>query len=226
MTDFFTQDASRAYDEKNSRLAPIADAMHFLTRLILKDLPDKSRILCVGVGTGAEILSLSKEYPQWTFVGVDPSAAMLAVCRERMARSGVLDRCELIHGYVQDVPDAESFDATVSFLVGHFVKRAERRDFYQGMHRRLKRGGAFVNTEISFDLDSKEFPAMLEHWKRVQSLMGATPESLNSLPRLLRDTLTVLAPSEAEDIMRASGFALPTRFFQAFMIAGWYARKG
>jgi tRNA (cmo5U34)-methyltransferase len=226
MADFFTQDASRAYDEKNSRLAPIADGMHFLTRLVLKALPAGSRILCVGVGTGADILALSEEYPQWSFVGVDPSAAMLAVCRERMERSGVLDRCELVHGYVQDVPDGESFDAAVSFLVGHFVKREERLDFYQGVHRRLKRGGIFVNTEISFDLDSEEFPAMLEHWKRVQALMGATPQSLASLPRVLRDTLTVLAPSEVEDILRASGFALPTCFFQAFMIAGWYARKG
>ncbi len=226
MADFFTKDASRGYDEKNRRLAPIADGMHFLTRLVLKTLPEKSRILCVGVGTGADILALSEEYPQWSFVGVDPSAAMLDVCRERMVRYGLMDRCELVHAYVQDVPDAESFDAALSFLVGHFVKRGERLDFYQGMHRRLKRGGTFVNTEISFDLDSEEFPAMLEHWKRLQSLMGATPDSLHSLPRLLRDTLTVLAPSEAEDIMRASGFALPTRFFQAFMIAGWYARKG
>ncbi len=226
MADFFTKDASQGYDEKNRRLAPIADGMHFLTRLVLKTLPARSRILCIGVGTGADILALSEEYPHWSFVGVDPSAAMLAVCRERMERSGVLDRCELIHGYVQDVPDGENYDAAVSFLVGHFVKREERPDFYQGICRRLKPGGTFVNTEISFDLDCAEFPAMLEHWARVQALMGATPESLASLPRLLRDTLSVLAPSQVEDILRASGFALPTRFFQAFMIAGWYARKG
>jgi len=225
MADFFTKDASRNYDEKNSRLAPIADNMHFLTRLILKELPARSRILCVGVGTGAEILSLSREYPQWSFVGVDPSAAMLEVCRERMERSGVLDRCEFVHGYVQEVPGGESFDAALSFLVGHFVKRGERLDFYQGMHLRLRRGGYLVNTEISFDLDTEEFPLMLTHWERVQTLMGATPESLASLPRVLRDTLTVLAPSQVEDIMRASGFALPTRFFQALMITGWYARK-
>lgn len=41
--------------------------------------------------------------------------------------------------------------------------------------------GILVNTEISFDLDSKEFPSMLQNWKAVQQLMGATPESLANL---------------------------------------------
>ena len=52
---------SQAYDAKISRLAPIAGKMRFLIRLILKEFPPYSRALCVGVGTGAEILSLSKE---------------------------------------------------------------------------------------------------------------------------------------------------------------------
>ena len=225
MADFFTPEMSRAYDAKNSRLAPIADGLHFLVRLVLQALPDEARILCVGVGTGAEILSLAREYPRWRFVGVDPSAAMLEVCRERLQQAGVMDRCVLIPGYVQDVPAGEGFDAAVSLLVGHFVKREERPAFYRHMHARLKQGGTLVNAEISFDLDAAEFPSMLAVWERVQSLMGATPESLASLPNTLRNVLTVLAPAEVEAILRANGFSSPVRFFQAAMIMGWYARK-
>lgn len=214
MANFFNKEASRFYDERNSNLAPIMENMHFLVRLVLQDLPEDARILCVGVGTGAEILSLSKIYPKWTFTGVDPSDSMLEVCRERLEKAGVADRCELIHGYVQDAPAGEEFDATVAILVGHFVPREERASFYQNMHQRLKDGGYLINTEISFDLDSKEFPLMLKNWERVQSLMGATPESLEKLPDMLRNALTVLPPSEVEDIIRASGFSLPVRFFQ------------
>jgi tRNA (cmo5U34)-methyltransferase len=92
------------------------------------------------------------------------------------------------------------------------------------MHARLKRGGYLVNAEISFDLDSQEFAPMLVTWERVQSLMGATPESLRSLPNTLRNVLTVLPPAEVEAILRAAGFP-PVRFFQAAMIMGWYALK-
>ena len=225
MSGFFNSDASRSYDEKNRRLAPIADGLHFLARLALKDLPQGARALCVGVGTGAEILSLSQACPGWRFTGVDPSAAMLDVCRQRLTDAGVMDRCELVTGTVEDVATGENFDAALSILVGHFVKADARADFYGAMHARLKPGGMIVNAEISFDLDSAEFPTMLENWKQVQALMGATPDSLATLATTLREKLTVLPPARVEDLLRASGFALPVRFFQAFMIHGWHAVK-
>jgi tRNA (cmo5U34)-methyltransferase len=225
MTNFFNHEASQSYDAKNARLAPIGDAMHFLIRLILQELPAKARVLCVGVGTGAEILSLAQHYPEWRFVGVDPSAAMLDMCHKRLEAAGISNRCELIHGYVQDAPDGANFDAVLSILVGHFVKREERLSFYQNMQQRLKPSGYFINTEISYDLDAETFPTMLEHWGKVQQLMGATEESLAALPNALRNILCVLSPDETEALIRASGIAHPTRFFQALMITGWYGRK-
>lgn len=225
MSDYFSKDASKSYDERNRKLAPIADGMHFLIRLALKELPPRARILCVGVGTGAEILSLAEAYPDWTFVGVDPAEGMLDVCRERLAKAGHGARVELIQGYVQDAPAGENFDAALSILVGHFVKRTERADFYGQMTKRLRPGGVLVNTEISFDLDSPEFSSMLPNWMRVQEMMGATPESLAQVPRLLREALTVLPPAETEKFIKESGIPVPVRFFQAFMISGWYGQK-
>ncbi len=222
---FFTTDVSAAYDKRNSGLAPIADNMHFLIRLVLKDLPPNARILCVGVGTGAEILSLAHAYPAWTFVGVDPSAPMLAVCRERLINAGLMERCTLIHGYVQDIPAEAHFDAVLSILVSHFVQQEARVDFYRTMQERLKPGGYFIDTEISFDLDSSAFPLMLQSWSRVQEIMGATPESLQALPHMLKEMLTVLPPATVEALMRAGGIDMPVRFFQSFMIQGWYGIK-
>lgn len=223
--DFFTKEASKVYDERNRQLAPIAENMHFLIRLILRELPERARILCVGVGTGAEILSLSKAFPEWTFVGVDPSSNMLEVCRDRLIEAGVLDRCELIHGYVQDVPPGENFDVALSVLVAHFVKREDRLGFFKAMSERLHPGGYLINSEISFDLNSPEFPAMLKNWEGVQKMMGGTPESLATLPQQLRDVLSILSPKETEVMLKQSGLGLPVRFFQAFMICGWYGRK-
>jgi len=225
LPDFFNEDMAAAYDERNSKLAPVADIMHFHIRLVLKDLPPRARILCVGVGTGAEILSLSREHPQWTFVGVDPSAPMLEVCRKRLKDAGVMDRSELVHGYVQDVPNEETFDAVLSIFVAHFVARADRPDFYRNIAQRLKTGGYFVSTEISLDMDAPEFPLMLENWRHVQELLGSTPESLQSLPTMLRETLCVLSPAETESLLRSNGFPVPVRFYQAFAIHGWYGKK-
>jgi tRNA (cmo5U34)-methyltransferase len=222
--DHFTN-AARVYDEQNRQLAPIADTMHFLIRLILKNAPVRSRVLCVGVGTGAEILSLSKLFPEWTFVGVDPSIGMLDVCREKLSNAGVLNRCELMHGYVHDVPVGENFDAALSILVAHFVKREDRLNFYQAMCDRLCTNGILINTEISFDLNSQEFPLMLKNWEAVQSMRGVAPASLTNLSVQLREILSVISPIETESLLAQSGIHLPIRFFQAFMISGWYGIK-
>lgn len=225
MPDLFNQDMAKRYDERNNKLSAISDNLHFLVRLVLADLPEHARILCVGVGTGAEILSLAKARPEWTFVGVDPSKEMLEVCRSRLVQEGVSQRCELIHGYVQDAPAGAAFDGVVSILVAHFIPRAERQSFYRDIIERLKLKGYFVSAEISADLDAPEFPAMLKNWEQVQALMGATPESLQNLGDTLRNTLSVLSPDETTALWQESGFSAPVPFFQAFMIRGWHARK-
>jgi tRNA (cmo5U34)-methyltransferase len=223
--DFFTKEAAQLYDQKNSKLYRISDCLHFLLGLVLKDLPACSRILCVGVGTGAEILALSRAFPEWTFVGLDPSLGMLDVCRERIQSAGVADRCEFIHGYVEDLPAELCFDAVLSVLVAHFVARDQRASFFQHMANHLRKDGYLVNVEISFDLDSVEFPWMLGNWEEVQILMGATPESLAMLPKQLKEMLTVIPPAETEALIRESGIECPVRFFQALMIHGWYGKK-
>ncbi len=220
----FNQDMADAYDRRNSGLAPIAANLHFLMGMVLADLPDDARVLCVGVGTGAEILSLAAVRPGWSFVGVDPSAEMLAVGRHRLEQAGVLDRCRLVTGYVDDVAE-DGFDAVVSLLVAHFIKREGRAGFYRAIHDRLRPGGRFVSAEICADLDAPEAPAMIEDWKQVQARMGGTPESLANLGEMMRQTLGVLTPAETEGLWRAAGFPLPIPFFQAFMIRGWHATK-
>lgn len=222
---FFNKELSRAYDERNRKLSPISDNMHFLIGLILQNLPVRARILCVGVGTGAEILALAKNFPEWTFVGVDPAEPMLEVCAERLRAAGISERCRLVHGYVHDVPVDDGFDAVLSILVGHFVKREDKPDFFRNMATRLNPNGILVHSEISCDLNAPEVPEMLDQWKKIQTLMGATPESLQKLPEQMRTMLSIVPPEETEKFMMQSGFTSPIRFFQAFLICGWYARK-
>lgn len=222
--DFFDEDMAAAYDRRNSGLKPISDCLHFLMGLVLQDLPENARLLCVGVGTGAEILSLATQRPGWSFVGVDPSLDMLQVGRKRLEAAGVLDRCELVHGYVDDVAD-QGFDAVIALLVAHFIQLPDRPAFYGSIHDRLKPGGRFVSAEISCDLDGAQFPAMLKDWEQVQKMMGATPASLAALPGMLRNVLGVVPPEKTEALWREAGFTPPTGFFQGFMIRGWHAQR-
>lgn len=223
--DFFTQEHAERYDERNKKLAPISENLHFLMRLVMEGLPANSRILSAGAGTGADILPLAEAFPGWTFVAVEPSLSMLNVCRARMKAAGLEHRCEFVHGFAHDLPASAEFDGAVALLVAHFVKREERLAFLQSLTSRLKPGGMLVSAEISYDLGSLAFPAMLENWKKVQGLMGATPESLAALPKMMREVLTVLPLAETEALWREAGIQLPVQFFQALMISAWYGVK-
>lgn len=224
VADFFDGDMAAAYDRRNSGLKPISDCLHFLMGLVLNDLPENARLLCVGVGTGAEILALARDHPGWSFVGVDPSKDMLEVGRRRLEAAGVLERCELVPGYVEDVAD-RGFDAVVALLVAHFVQLPDRPAFYRAIHERLRRGGRFVSAEISCDLDGAQFPEMLKDWEQVQKLMGATEASLAALPGMLRNVLGVVPPEATEALWREAGFTPAVDFFQGFMIRGWHAQR-
>jgi tRNA (cmo5U34)-methyltransferase len=224
-SQFFDADMATSYDERHRNLSAITENMHFLAGLILKDLPAHARVLCVGVGTGTEIISLAKAYPNWTFVGVDPSEEMLSVCRDKLEGEGILDRCELIHGYINDVHQSADFDAVVSFLVAHFIDRDDRGQYYEVVYNTLKAGGYFISLEISYDLTSDEFPSMLEKWKSVHEMMGATKESLQNLPMLLQDKTNLVTPEETVRFWKDAGFLYPVLFFQSLLVHGWYSTK-
>lgn len=56
---------------------------------------ERGRVLDLGVGSGALLLSFLAEKPGWRGVGIDRSAAALAVAAENAARLGVAERAQL-----------------------------------------------------------------------------------------------------------------------------------
>src|SRR5581483_7754666 len=92
ITALFDKQAS-SYDQQWSKMAPINGASHLLTSTVLSELPAQAHILCVGAGTGAEILYLAQKFPQWHFTAVEPSTAMLDVFRRRAEEHGISSRC-------------------------------------------------------------------------------------------------------------------------------------
>lgn len=64
-------------------------------------LPDRTRplrLLDLGAGSGCLLLTLLREYPEATGVGVDASEAALAVARENAEALGVASRAQLVAG--------------------------------------------------------------------------------------------------------------------------------
>ena len=220
----FDQAHAAEYDKRYAKLAPMRDALHLLTAAVFADLPADARVLCVGAGTGAELIALAEKFPRWQFTAVDPSGPMLDVCRRRTAECGVADRCTFHQGFLDTLPPSEPFDAATSLLVSHFILAPEARTaFFRGIAERLRPAGLLVNADLASDVNSEEYRSLLEVWLELMKAADQPPEKVEALRVAYTRDVAILPPAQLSAIISAGGFEPPVLFLQTGLIHAWYA---
>ncbi|TWT31241.1 Erythromycin 3''-O-methyltransferase [Posidoniimonas corsicana] len=213
------------YDNRFAALRPLVDALHLLISAELADLPAGARVLCVGAGTGADLLALAARFPGWRFTAVDPSGPMLEVCRRKAEESGVADRCEFHTGYLDSLPPGEPFDAATSILVSQFMLDPQQRTgFFSAIAARLRPGARLATADLAAE-ESAAGEQLLAHWMQAMRWAGMNEEQLAGLRDAYNNAVAVLPPTGVAGLIEAGGFDSPCQFFQAGMIHGWLAAR-
>lgn len=221
----FDQQAS-SYDQQAAKMAPIQAGLQFLLEAVLSDLPSEANVLCVGVGTGAELVHLAQKFPRWRFTAVDPSGAMLDVCRAKAEAMGFVDRCHFHEGYVESLPVTEGYDAATCFLVSQFILKPEARSaFFHNIAQRLKPGGILVSADLASDVSSTGYEALLKDWLYLMTAAAVTPDKLEQMRVTYANHVSILPPPTVAAIIEAGGFETPVQFFQAGLIHAWHAKR-
>ena len=222
----FDQKCASGYDQQWSKLAPFRDALHLLMGAVLAELRADARILCVGVGTGPELINLAQRFPGWRFVAVEPSAPMLDVCRRKADECGIAARCEFHEGYLETLPIGEEFDAATSLLVSQFIlDRNARTGFFRGIADRLRAGGYLINADLASDAGPEAYQSLLDVWFRVMRSGDLTPEAIEKMRAAYDRDVALIPPGEVGEIIAAGGFDAPIQFLQTGLIRAWYARR-
>jgi tRNA (cmo5U34)-methyltransferase len=223
---FFGKEQASGYDRQWAKLAPIRDALHLLLRIALSELPDDAQVLCVGVGTGAELLYLAESFPQWSFTLVEPAKPMLDICRQRAEESGITSRCTFHEGYLDSLPLSTPFNAATCLLVSQFIMQPEeRRAFFGQIFNRLQPGGYLVSADLASGTSAPAYENLLEVWFQMQRFNGMPEEAIEKMRLAYGRNLSVSTPQEIEGSIASSGFDTPVLFFQAFLIHAWYGRR-
>jgi tRNA (cmo5U34)-methyltransferase len=221
----FNQQAA-GYDQQWARLAPVRDCLHLLVQSVFARLPAEARLLCVGVGTGAEMAYLARTFPGWTFTAVDPSGAMIEVCRKRAVIEGYLSRCSFHEGYIDSLPPGLPHDAATCFLVSQFLLDAEeRRGLFRAIRERLRPGGMLASSDLASDTASPEYEALLSPWFTMMASGGVQPDALERMRAGYARDVGILPPARIASLIESAGFASPVQFFQAGLIHAWFAER-
>lgn len=224
----FDKAAAATYDLLTANLSPFKDVLHFCTASLLSDLPPDAHLLVVGAGTGAELNYLAQAFPSWRFTVVEPSPAMMDICRERCEERGSLGRCNLHVGYLDSLPPGEAFSAATSILVSQFLlEPTTRGSFFEQIATRLKPGGILISADLARD-SGPQGDELIRIWSRFQTKTTFTPETIALVRQISPGSQArpaVWPPEQISELIASAGFTTPLLFLQTFMIHAWVAHK-
>ncbi len=221
----FDKEQAASYDERFTKLAPMRDGLHLAMHMGLMELSSNAKILCVGAGTGVELLYLAKAFPCWHFTLVDPAPPMLQICRDRAEAQGITDRCTFHEGYVRSLASDMVHDAATSLLVSHFIlNRSDRVAFFREIAKRLAPGGLLMSADIA-SLDPIESPdSSLDLWMRAMQYSGMTEEMVGGHREKLGTKVSVLSPADIAAIHADAGFSASRLIYHNLLMHGWLAQ--
>ncbi|NOZ31569.1 MAG: class I SAM-dependent methyltransferase [Alphaproteobacteria bacterium] len=218
----FDQSHAAAREKQFAKLAPIREALHLLMRMVFAELPAKARVLCVGVGTGAELVYLANAFPKMVFTLVDPSAPMLDICRQRAKERKIEDRCTFHEGYLDTLAGNETFDAATALMVSQFfADPADRSRFFAAIAARLRPKGILVSSDLAADQSLPTFQGLNEVWIRTLTHTGVPARQAKTMG----SDVALAAPDQVAKIIASGGFDQPVLFLQTALIHAWYAVK-
>ncbi len=213
------------YDGKSDKIAPVYNGLYFLLESVFAGLPPDARLLCVGVGTGTELLHLASAFPGWSFTAVEPSGGMLDICRTRVDEAGLSSRCSLREGYLESLPGDELYEGATCFLVSQFIMDAgARAEFFRQLAARLMPGGMLAAADLSCDTQSEEFDALLAVWQRATT-GSVDPADRERMRSGYAKDVSILPSGAVRALIESAGFDEPVPFFQAALLRAWFARR-
>ncbi len=140
---------------------------------LLEALPTSvERMLDLGCGDGRLIDVVRSTHPGVEAVGVDNSAPMLALARDRLAADARVTVLE--HDLADQLPPLDAFDVIVSGFAIHHLSHDRKRSLFREISKLLRPGGVFVNLEVV----SCATPELHEEFNRRIGRPGGDPEDI------------------------------------------------
>lgn len=220
---FADQDFVARYIDGPRRFVPgHQDMLRMSAQLLAEDAPSDAKLLVVGAGGGIELGHFAQMHPGWSFIGVDPSAQMLAMARSELG--DLIDRCELIEGTIDAAPFGP-FDGATCLLTLHMIPDdGAKLATLRAIRRRLRSQARFVVVDHCLSKSDPEFERKLDRYARFALESAASPEHVARACVGIRQFVPMIGREREEELLVESGFKEIELFYAGFLWTGWTAR--
>ncbi|ABD08350.1 SAM binding protein [Rhodopseudomonas palustris HaA2] len=217
MNAFSDPQAVARYAENSPRMVPgFADMQRMAMLLLAERAPSDAQVLVLGAGGGLELKIFAEAQPEWSFVGVDPAAAMLDLAR--ITLGDLAGRTQFHEGFIESAPEGP-FDGATCILTLHFIERQERLRTLKEVKRRLKPGAPFIAAHYS--IPEGELDLWLSRYAAFSITSGIDPAQANAARAGIAERLPILSPADDEQLLREAGFRGISLFYAGFAFRGW-----
>lgn len=197
--------------------------MQRMARLLLEErVPADGTVLVLGAGGGMELLAFAEAQAGWHFHGIDPSAPMLDMARQRLGP--LASRVAFTEGYIDDAPE-EVCDGAACLLTLHFLPAEQRLHTLKTMRRRLKPGAPLVVAHHSYPQDDAQKDRWLQRFAAFSASSGIALDVAHTVDSMAR-LLPALSPEQDVALLHEAGFGTVELFYAAFSFRGWVAYAG
>lgn len=184
----------------------------------------RARVLVAGAGGGArEIVTAGMLEPEWQFTAVDPSEPMMDITRTRLIEHGLFDSTQIHLDYTDDLPVQALFDAATLIGVLHHLPGAEaKQSILHALAVRVKPGAPLIVACNHYRYASQ--PLLLAAWAERWRMQGASHEEVQAkLAKILQGADPPESEQAVIDLLTASGFKRPVKFFSSLFWGAWIA---
>ena len=219
--------AANEYDEAAQLALPGYEVMHTMVLACLQAcLAERADLLVVGAGTGMELIRLGEARPQWHFLGIDPSAKMLAIAEQKITLHQLSNRVKLVQGYTQDLPIDTLYHAATSILVMHFIPEASGKlQFLSSIAQRLHASAPLVLVDVFGEKGSQELEQLMSILQAYWNSVGLPPQKQQQVLAGFNQGVYPLPETSTLNLLEQAGFQKTIRFYTGLWVSGWLAFK-
>lgn len=227
MNPSFGAHQAASYDEGTAKLAPLKEILHYSASILLAHLPSNAEVLVLGAGTGQELCYLAQRFSNWRFTVLEPSSAMLGICRQKCTTHRFEDRCLFAECYLDALETTTKFDAATAILVSQFILiPEERKAFFQRIAEHLKPGAPLITADLAANQNQELRTRDVRLWMRLMT--DGAPIELEQAQYFMQgfsQGVALSSAQEIEELLTDSGFDQPDLFLKNFLIHAWVTHK-